>query len=200
MLKIDTILGNAFQDESIAATVDRHEASETLERVVLDASERKKSRLRVTTDAGTDLGILVDRDELTAGDVLYRDDDRCIVVALERREALAVELPADASPAAAAELGHRVGNQHWDLATDRGTLYVSLDADRRIVDDVLEGHLPDGATTTVETVDPSVFVDDRSDRAHGDHGHLSDEHDHVGHEHDHVGHDGADGDGGPNRD
>ena len=195
MLRIDTVLGNVHEDESLAEEADRHEERGTLERVVIGADERKKSRLRVTTDAGTDLGIVVDRPELAAGDVLYRDDDRMIVVAIEPREAFAVELPADASPAAAAELGHRVGNQHWDLATEGRTLYVSMDADRRIVEDVLADSLPDDAQIGVETVDPVLFVDDRTggSRGDGDLAHADHDHSHADHGHDHShGHDHGD--------
>jgi urease accessory protein len=196
MLRIDTIDGNVHEDESLAAAADRHETRGTLERVAVDARTRKKSHLRVTSDAGTDLGVVVDRPELAAGDVLHRDDDRMIVVTVESREALVVDLPEDTSLTAAAELGHRVGNQHWDLATSGRTLYVSLDADRRIAETVLDDHLPDGADVRVETVDHELFVEDRSgatpDHGHGDHDHGDGDHSHDGHGHVDHGHDHSD--------
>ncbi len=67
-----------------------------------------------------------------------------IVVAFEPRDALAVSLPEATSEtlAAAVELGHRVGNQHWDLAVEDGTVYVPLAADRHIVERVVADVIP----------------------------------------------------------
>lgn len=89
--------------------------------MVLDLSDRKKSRLRVETDAGTDLGIIVDQGELRSGDVLFIDDDVAPVVTFRRRDAYVVELPTPSVEAMSdvVELGHRVGNQHWDIAVEK---------------------------------------------------------------------------------
>ncbi|MCU4742446.1 urease accessory protein UreE [Natronoglomus mannanivorans] len=207
MDRIDGIVGNVHTDDRLAGLREEHAARDTLERVVLDETERKRSRLRVETDAGTDLGIVVDRPALSAGDVLACEDDRMIVVALEPREVIAVELPSPSleTTALAVELGHHVGNQHWDLAVDDRTVYVPLAADRHIVERVIRDVLPD-ASCRAETVAAELFVadsgvdhDHRPDRAseggaerehghsHADHDHSHDEHAH--HEHDHHHHD-----------
>jgi len=75
MKRVDGVIGNRNADPELAETLAAHEADGTLERVVLDNTERRKSRLRVETDAGTDLGILVDQPELSAGDVLVVEAD-----------------------------------------------------------------------------------------------------------------------------
>ena len=85
MKRVDGIIGNLNDDPELAQAVDAHEAAGTLERVVLDNTERRKSRLRVETDVGTDLGILVDQPELSAGDVLLVQDDFAVVVEFEAR-------------------------------------------------------------------------------------------------------------------
>ena len=181
MRRVDGVLGNVRDDHELAKRRDEHEAAGTLERVVLAVGERKKSRLRTSTDAGTDLGVLVDRPALEAGDVLLCEDERMVVVAFEPREVLALELP-DPSPdalAAAVELGHRVGNQHWDLAVEDGVVYVPLEADRHIVERVVDDGFPD-ARHRVERVDAELFLaagdEDELDAGH-QHGH--------GHSHDH---------------
>ena len=207
MRRVDGIIGNRHDDPALADRVDEHERSGTLERVRLDAADRKKSRLRVETDAGTDLGIVVDRPALRAGDVLFVDEQAAAVVAFERREAYVIDLP-EPSPettAAAVELGHRVGNQHWDVAVATGadsdgtggtTVYVPVAADRRILERVLADSLPPGATTRYEEVDAERFITDRSDRG-PDHSHDGAKHEHAhggGHGHPHNGgHDHADG-------
>ncbi|WP_255192111.1 urease accessory protein UreE [Natronobeatus ordinarius] len=181
MRRVDGVLGNVREDSKLAKRREEHEERGTLERVVLAAGERKKSRLRTSTDAGTDLGVLVDRPALEAGDVLLCEDERMVVVAFEPREVLALELP-NPSPnalAAAVELGHRVGNQHWDLAVEDGVVYVPLEADRHIVERVVDDDFPD-AHHWVERVDAELFLAD------GGEGELDAGHQHGhGHNHDH---------------
>ena len=191
MIRVDGVVGSA-DDPDLADEIEAHEAAGTLETVTLDSADRRKSRLRVTTDAGTDLGVLVDKPELAAGDVLVCDDDRAVVVAFESREAFVIELPASATPAAMVELGHRIGNQHWDIAVEERTVYIPVEADKAIIEDVLGPYLLDGTETWYETVDADRFVEEGStDHGHGadhDHGHGSDHsHDHEsdhGHSHD----------------
>jgi urease accessory protein len=190
MKQVDGVVGNVDDDPDLAAAVADHEHAGTLETVVLDDTERKRSRLRVTTDAGTELGVLVDTPELTAGDVLVREDDRAVVVAFEDREAFVIVFPSETATATAVELGHRIGNQHWDIAVDGGSLYVPVDADRAIIEEVLGPYIPDSATTRYETVDAERFVDGESETDGDDSGHS---HDHAdsdhSHEHDHTNHD-----------
>ena len=190
MRRIDGIVGNRYDDSELDEQVMAHEDAGTLERVVLEAAERRKSRLRVETDSGTDLGVLVDRPELREGDVLFLEDDRSAVVTFRSRDVYVIELP-DATPdamAAAVELGHRVGNQHWDIAIDDALVYVPLEADKHIVEDIVGDYVPEDALTYYDAVDATLFIDDeRQDQGHEhardtDHGH---EHDRTDHHHDH---------------
>ena len=199
MERIDGIVGNVHADDDLAALRDEHEARGTLERVVIDADNRRRSRFRATTDAGTDVGVVVDKAAVAVGDVLLVEDDRMIVVAFEPRDALAVSLPSatDEALEAAVELGHRIGNQHWDLAVDDGVVYVPLESDRHIVERVVADVVP-GADVRETTVEADLFVTDVDDaagaggahgadheHAHGiDHGHEHDSADH-GHDHQH---------------
>ena len=180
MIRVDGVVGTT-DDPDLANEIAAHEADGTLETVTLDSADRRKSRLRVATDAGTDLGVLVDKPELAAGDVLVCDDDRAVVVAFESREAFVIELPASSTPAATVELGHRIGNQHWDIAVEEHRVYIPVEADRAIIGDVLGPYLPEGTETWYETVDAERFVEEGStDHGHGadhDHGHGAD-HDH----------------------
>ncbi|WP_226042084.1 urease accessory protein UreE [Natrinema sp. DC36] len=199
MERIDGIVGNVHADDDLAALYADHESAGTLERVVIDADDRRRSRFRATTDAGTDVGVVVDKAAVSAGDVLLAEDDRLIVVAFEPRDALVVSLP-DATAErleAAVELGHRIGNQHWDLAIDDGDVYVPLEADRHIVERVVADVVP-GSEIRETTVEADLFVTDLEDAdpggargvnhgsEHG-HGHGSGHgHGHEnGHSHDH---------------
>lgn len=184
MERIDGVVGNVHADAELAALRDEHRENGTLERVVIDGADRRRSRFRATTDAGTDVGVVLDRPAVSVGDVLLVEDQRMVLVAFEPREALAVELP-EATPAtleAAVELGHRVGNQHWDLAVEDGVVYVPLAADRHIVERVVDDVVP-GAEIEATTVEADLFVPDRGG---GEAGHGHDDHDHA---HPHGGHD-----------
>ncbi len=198
MKRVDGIVGNTEDDAALAEAVAKHETEGTLERVVLDETDRKRSRLRVTTDAGTDLGVLVDQPELTGGDVLLLTDNRAVVVVLEQRDAFVIDLStATATPTAVAKLGHRIGNQHWDLAVEGQMMYVPVEADRTIIESVLDPYIPPGATTHYRRVDASRFMDQREDSVPShdhtaDHDHSS-EHPHEAdrsHEHSHEYHHG----------
>jgi len=191
MKRIEGIVGNVHADTDLAALRDDHEDAETLERVVLDADNRRRSRFRATTDAGTDVGVIVDRAAVSAGDVLLLESDRMIIVAFEPRDALAVSLPdaTDERLEAAVELGHRIGNQHWDLAVEEDVVYVPLEADRHIVERVISDVVP-GSEIHATTVEADLFVTDLEDAATGthdlDHEHSADhEHQHADHSHEH---------------
>jgi len=195
MRQIDGIIGNRYDDPNLGERIDAHERDGTLERVVIDPAERKKSRLRVETDAGTDLGILVDRPELRAGDVLFADNDRAAVVTFRRLDAYVIELSEqDTGIATAVELGHRIGNQHWAVAVENSAVYVPVEADRHVFEDVLEDSIPASASTHYEKVDASLFLEDSDGGGAAEYGGRDHDHDHdyshgqghdVGHDHDH---------------
>lgn len=198
MQRIDGILGNVDNDAELSRRVADHEENGSLERVVIPAKNRHRSRLRVETDAGTDLGIIVDDPPLCAGDVLVLDDDRAVVVAFEDEEAVVIDLP-DASKEGvktAIELGHRIGNQHWDLAVCTDAAYIPVAADRHIIESVLTESLPSGVEPRYEMVDASLWIDstsgnDRTEDGHGtDHSHEGghvhgDDHSHAQDDHAH---------------
>ena len=214
MRRVDGVVGNADADPDLADAIAAHRRAGTLETVVLDDTQRKRSRFRTTTESGTDLGVLVDRPELSPDDVLVLDDDLAVVVAFERREAFVVDLPSETETGTAIELGHRIGNQHWDIAIDDGTLYVPREADRSIIEETLGPYLPEGATIRYETVDAELFVDGGGGpdpghshgagggghdhaggqtHAHGASGHTHANHDHTEHGHsDHTQEHGGD--------
>ncbi|QLD89188.1 urease accessory protein UreE [Natronomonas salina] len=191
MRQIDSITGNRYDDPELDAAIHAHEQDGTLERVVLELGDRKKSRLRVETDAGTDLGIIVDRPELRAGDVLFIDEQRAAIVTFQQREAYVIELPepADDAMCMAVELGHRIGNQHWDIALEDRAVYIPVEADKHILEDVLENYIPGGASTRYEQVDAALFLDQPRNPEPEKHGHEH-EHSHIhsdqGHEHTHT--------------
>lgn len=200
MYVYDTYEGNTTDDEDLAATVapDEGAAAEAVETVTIDDDQRRRSRFRTETEAGTEIGIVVGR-ELRAGDVLSSesDDGPLVAVALADVEAVVVDLgeaTKDADLVTAVALGHAAGNRHWEMAIrDDAVLFPATESDERIAA-TIEPHLPDGATVGRESVSPAVFDGDGpgvADHSHGhghEHGHDSHEHSHGhGDRHDHGG-------------
>ncbi len=188
MLVAETVLGNV-DDEPLATRYENRPETE-IERVVLDERERRRARIRTTTDAGTDLGIVVDGDRrLTPGDVLVEDDERMVIVTFEDRDALVVsfergEFSTDAL-VHLAQLGYQVGNRHWDLAVRDDEILVALGTDREQKLREVTSALPAGAETRREMVDPTLFD---STPGHGPGEADGHTHDHGEHSHDGAGH------------
>lgn len=192
MRVIEGIRGNVEADPALAAARDRHRERGTLERLHVDETQRRRSRFRARTDAGTELGVVVPGTEpLVPGDVLL-DEDVMIVVELAESPTLAVTFDAETEPATAAVAGHAVGNRHWDLAVESGTVYVPAGPDPDTRCEMLERVLPADATIERAAVPPSLFDEesaadaDSSEDRERDHTHEGEQehaHDADGHVH-----------------
>jgi urease accessory protein len=185
---VEGVRGNVDDDPDLASARDRHRDRGTLERVQLDDTQRRRSRFRVTTDAGTELGVVASGAEpLAPGDVLL-EDDIMVVVELAETPALAVTFPANTDPTAVVVVGHTAGNRHWDLAVDGGTVYVPAGPDPAVRRETLEPVLPANVSIEQTTVQPSLFDD--ASNADGTAVADADEHTHTEeHEHAHGGSD-----------
>lgn len=111
MLRIAGILGDADEPRF---------AGRRLERLPVAYDEASKSRLRRTTESGTDIAISVPRGVyLAEGSVLDDDGERIVVVVRLPAPALVVRFGAGLDPEVllrqAAMLGHAFGNQHVPL-------------------------------------------------------------------------------------
>lgn len=192
-MRVASVLGNVETDADLAAARERHRADGTLERLVLDETERRRSRFRGETDAGTTLGVVVGDDApLVEGDVLVDDDNRFVVVSLAERGAFEIEFAPETDPLAAAAFGHAVGNRHWSFARRDGIGYVATGPDADSRQRLLEHLLPEGTKMEETTVEPSVFdaggevgqhtgeghthdgTDEHSHGVDGNHGHSTD--------------------------
>jgi len=196
MERIDGIVGNVHADDDLAALYAGHESAGTLERVVIDADDRRRSRFRATTDAGTDVGVVVDKAAVSAGDVLLVEDDRA-----DRRR---VRTPRRAGRLAARRDGRATRGGGRTRPPDRqpalgsrdrrrGRVRPTLEADRHIVERVVADVVP-GSEIHETTVEADLFVTELEDadpgRARGvdhdsEHGHEHGSGHGHGHEHGH---------------
>ncbi len=184
MKQITGILGNYLKDESLAEKVDVHKEQGTVERVLIDASKRKRSRIRTETDQGTDLGLVV-KDPLNEGDVLLLDDERAVIVYFKPREAVVFSLPeqSETSVETILELGHSIGNHHWTIAVEDKTVYIPIEADKHIIENVLDQYLPPETTIEYEFINPQKWINTASDEYHT---HTTQTYRHGIHSHQHT--------------
>lgn len=193
MLVVESVLGNVEADPDLAARREERPAAE-IERVVLDERDRRRARLRTTTEAGTDIGIVSPEGGLQPGDVLVDDAERMVVVDFADRDALVVDFAGvdgtGETLATAAALGHELGNRHRDLAVRESEVLVALGPDAQQIRATVESAAPAGAAVRRETVDPALFD---GTGAHADHGgetghthsHGHGDHAHGDHDHHH---------------
>jgi urease accessory protein len=177
MLVADTYLGHR-DDATVAEDIDTSDHAT----VVLSDTERQRSRVRTETTDGRDLGIVVARD-LADGDVLEAENGTRIVIELAAIEALVLDFAdSEVSPTAALELGHAVGNKHWNLAVrEREALFPVTDSKERMETTVAE-LLPADVPMRYEHVPPTTFDDGGVEHTYGDGDHS---HGGAGHAHDH---------------
>jgi urease accessory protein len=151
MIRVDRVLGNWHDDPDLARRwgIAAHEGR--LETLALPAAMAERRRLRVTTDAGTDIGIsLGEGGQLRDGDVLVDDEaGPFVAVAMESEQAVSFRCDLSLTPAAAFAtgvlLGHLLGMQHWNfrLAEDQCIVPVT---DWHDVSTVLNSHPVNGVT------------------------------------------------------
>ena len=96
------------------------------ETVWLDWHDRRKARQRVIGDAGTELRLSLPRGTVLAdGQLLYRDEDRQIVV--RSRPQLLLKI-SSSSLIDCCRVAHHLGNWHRPIQIDAdGTLWVEAD-------------------------------------------------------------------------
>jgi len=191
MLVADTYLGHR-DDATVAEDIDTSDHAT----VVLSDTERQRSRVRTETTDGRDLGIVVARD-LADGDVLEAEDGTRIVVELAAIEALVLDFAdSDVSPTATLELGHAVGNKHWNLAVREQEALFPVTGSKERMEATIAELLPADVPTRYEHVPPTTFDDGGVEHTHGEGDHTHDgghSHSDGGHAHDHGGHSHSDG-------
>jgi len=181
MLVADTYVGNRED----AAVMDRLSDADP-HQVVLEDTDWRRSRVRTETERGRDLGIVVAR-ELADGDILETESGDLVVVAIATVEALVVDFAdADVAPARTLEVGHVLGNRHWDLAVRGEEVLFPVADTRERTEATVADLLPANVTIYFEQVPPTTFDDATPAHAHNTRREDGHNHSHEhGHDHSH---------------
>ena len=146
MLRISHRLGNVRQDSDLAARVTQWEQAQQLEEVTINEREAQKSRLRLQTATGQDLGLVLPRGtEIADGDVFaFSDREGGLLVHLALQEVMVLTLrpglPTGEQHHWLVRLGHVLGNQHWPIANVDDAVLVPVTLDRAVMETVLRTH------------------------------------------------------------
>lgn len=123
--------------EEIIANVDELDQAELdkrhLEKVYLESDHLVKRIQRVETDHGRELGIrLKDPHDLTAGDILYMDEEDMIIVDVLSDDLLIIQ-PGDMHEMGT--IAHQLGNRHLPAQFEGKEMLVQYDY---LVEELLE--------------------------------------------------------------
>jgi urease accessory protein UreE len=146
MLHRSPRLGNIHTDPDLLTQVALWKREGKLDEVTLEEREAHKSRLRVYTRNGRELGLVLPRGTvLAAGDVFALDgEDGGVLVHLALQEVIVLTPLADLSGPErlrwAVRLGHVLGNQHWPVAVVGEQILTPVTLDRTVMETVLKTH------------------------------------------------------------
>jgi urease accessory protein len=139
-------LGNIHTDARVAERVARWRQEDRLEDVTVRDHETRKSRLRLQTSKGREIGLILScGSALTAGDVYALEGtDAGILIHLAPQEVMVLRPRPCCDPVErirrAVRLGHVLGNQHWPLAVVGAEVLVPVIIDTVVMETVLRTH------------------------------------------------------------
>jgi urease accessory protein len=139
-------LGSIHTDASVAERVARWRQEDRLEDVTVRDHEARKSRLRLHTSKGHEIGLILSHGrELAAGDVYALEGTNAgILIHLAPQEVMVLLPRPCCDPVErirrAVHLGHVLGNQHWPLAVVGAEVLVLVIIDTAVMETVLRTH------------------------------------------------------------
>jgi urease accessory protein len=138
LITVNSVIGNINKDKKL------HEEYEVLcrkglcEKIMVSRLESQRTRMRKTTDKGTDVGlVLAQGTVLKKGDIVYLTEEKIIIVEIETESVAVLNFKSDDSRdhdlfALAVRIGHSLGNLHRPIKVVGETIYVPIQADTEI--------------------------------------------------------------------
>jgi len=146
MLRVSHRLGNIHTDPKLTTTVRQWQETGQLEEINIEERYAHKSRFRLHTASGREIGFVLPRGIAIAdGDVFdLKDEASGLLVHLSLQEVMVLRLQPHIDAAErlqwAVRLGHVLGNQHWPIAVVGGQILVPVTLDRAVMETVLRTH------------------------------------------------------------
>ena len=146
MLHISHRLGNIHTSLTLQGQAIEWRNEGKLDEIIIDERDARKSRLRLFTNTGREIGLILSRGtELTDGDVFAMQEDESRVLIRIALQEVMVLTPSDTLQALerwawAVRLGHVLGNQHWPVAVVGEQIFTPVTVDRAVMETVLTTH------------------------------------------------------------
>ena len=146
MLRVNGKLGNIRENVGLRADVSRWKERGLLEEVHIEERDTHKTRLRLLTESGRDLGIHVPRNSMIADGDLFalRNAEGGLLIHVALQELMVLTARRTQSLETRQQwlvkLGHVLGNQHWPIAFSGASVLVPVTLDRSVMETVLRTH------------------------------------------------------------
>ena len=132
MLLVDSILGNAYNGNSLLQKIETAKENQTLKRLFLSRTQMEKSRLRTETEDGIEIGLSLEPGTiLHNGDVLEINSNLIIIHQLPEKIIRVTINEHHMSPNLLIQLAHIIGNRHRpiSIASDGCIMFPIHDED-----------------------------------------------------------------------
>lgn len=146
MLHLSHRIGNLHTNPELLNHIAQWRATGAFDEATLDERDARKSRHRLHTNAGRELGLILPRGEtLQDGDIFaIREDDSKVVIHIALQEVMGLtplpQAPEQERWQWAVRLGHVLGNQHWPVAVVGEQIFTPVMVDRAVMETVLRTH------------------------------------------------------------
>jgi urease accessory protein len=136
-MTVTSVVGNVRTDKKLKDVFQKLNKENKVERILLSRMEAQKSRIRRSSDAGTDIAINLNHDSmLKHGDVLRVENNRMIIVEYEPEDVLSFKIKDEISNyqkvATAIKLGHVIGNLHRPICIKDNITYMPIQSESEI--------------------------------------------------------------------
>lgn len=137
MITITSVLGNLRLNKNLHDIYQKLNDENKVEKVFLSRMDAGRSRIRRISDAGTDIAISLEHDNmLKHGDILLLEENKMVVVEYEPEDVLSIkikdELASDEKIAIAIKLGHIIGNLHRPISIKDNITYIPLQSESEV--------------------------------------------------------------------
>jgi urease accessory protein len=138
MITITNILGNIKKDPKLSQIYTESFQKKLVENVIIRRSEAEKSRMRKTSDRGTDIGfILPPGTRLKDQDIVFMDSNKMIAIKLATELVAIISFKSQASDEyqkqkkdiltnIAIKIGHTIGNLHRPLKIENNKVIFPI--------------------------------------------------------------------------
>jgi urease accessory protein len=125
LLKVDRIIGNVFENPSLAKEFESNRNNENYKTVHILRHDLEKTRLKQKTSDGTEIAININNGKKMAhGDILYANDVKILIQQVPE-QTITVRLD-NLEPKSLVLIGHIIGNLHRPVSLEGDSILFPI--------------------------------------------------------------------------